>query len=132
MALKNLTISAIFLFIIISGFPLSAQECPIVVNGEPRAVIVFKGEAQAGLAEAISDLANYISLISGAEIEIKQEPDSGLNSLILLVEPEPGDIPDTQNLRELNIEGFIIQVIDGQTWLAGRSELALQHSIYWL
>ena len=79
-ASRKLTISAIFLFIIISSFPLSAQECPIVINGEPRAVIVFKGEAQAGLAEAISDLKNYISLISGAEIEIKQEPDSEFNS----------------------------------------------------
>ena len=132
MALRKLTISAIFLVIIISSFPLSAQECPIVVNGEPRAVIIFKGEAQAGLAEAISDLKNYIALISGAEIEIKQEADSEFNSLTLLVEPEPGDIPYTRKLRELNIEGFIIQVREGQTWLAGRSELALQHGIYWL
>lgn len=136
MDLKKHTISAIFLFILVSGFPLSAQECPIAVNGEPRAVIVFKGKAQAGLAEAISELKNYIFQISGAEIEIKQEADSELNSLILSLEPEsepePCDIPDTQKLRELNIEGFVIRVSEGQTWLAGRSELALQHGIYWL
>jgi len=130
--LRKLIISAIFLFIIISGFPLSAQQCPIVVNGEPRAVILFKGEAQAGLAEAISDLKNYIYLISGAEIKIKQEPDSELNSLTLALEPDFGDTPDTRKLRELNIEGFIIRVRNGQAWLVGRSELALQHGIYWL
>ncbi len=134
MMIKKPELILIFICLFCVTFPafLNAQDCLIVENGKPRAVIVYPGVPSARLSEAINELQSYIYIMSKAQIELKQAPQIGLNTLWLLTESMASQVPNASSLKGLNVEGFIIRVEGDQAWLYGRSELALQHAIYWL
>jgi len=111
---------------------VDAQDCQIVNRGKAQAVIVHPGKPIPPLAEAISDLQNYIYRISKANIEVKDNPQSGFNTLWLLCDPDVVELPYSKELINLNSEGFIIRITDNHVYLIGRTPLGLQHAIYWL
>ena len=124
------------LLLIFLGSRISAVECWVAREGKPTAVIIRPGSSATDLSDSIAELQSLIQRMSGAQVELSQAPTAGSGSLWLLTEadlPQFGSsLPDTSQLRALNAEGFIIRVGDGQAWLVGRTELGLQHAIYWL
>ncbi len=111
---------------------LQAQQVFVTQDGSPRAAIVYANEPSARISTAVEELQHYIRRISGAQIELRREPAPELNSLRLCVLENGDAVPDPKALSALNQEGFIIRVAEQEAWLCGRSELGLQHAVYWL
>jgi hypothetical protein len=118
--------------LLLASAALQAQPVFVTQNGVPRAVIVYPRELSGGLDQPIAEFVNYIRRISGAEVELRREPDLEFNALRLCVLEHGDFVPDEEALSALNQEGFIIRVAEGEAWLCGRSELGLQHALYWL
>ncbi len=111
---------------------LQAQQMLVTQDGVPRAAIVYANEPSARISTVVEELQHYIRQISGAQIELRRDPDPAINNLRLCVLENGDAVPDPKALSALNQEGFIIRVSDGEAWLCGRSELGLQHAVYWL
>ncbi len=141
---------------------LAAEECRIVRERKPLAVIVPSTAPTLSLAAAVEDLRVCIERMTTARVEVRPQPEAGLGVLWLLTEADlasphadsagrPPSLPtsasatpavapaasttgppDTGALRPLNAEGFIIRADRGQAWLIGKTPLGLQHAIYWL
>ena len=111
---------------------LDSQQAVVTQNGEAKAVIVYSREPSERIALAIEELQRFIQQMSGASVDLRRGPDPGWHSLHLRVLEHGDPTPDDRALSALNPEGFIIRVSDGEAWLCGRSELGLQHAVYWL
>ncbi len=111
---------------------LPAQQVFITREGAARAAIVYPREPSARLASAIEELLHYIQRMSGAGLDLRRSPAEGLSCLHLGVQELGDAFPDNAALAALNPEGFILRVAEGEAWLGGRSELGLQHGVYWL
>ena len=118
--------------LLLAAEALESQQVFVAENGTPKAVIVCPREPSGRVAPAIEELRHYIQRMSGAAVELSSRSDPGFNSLYLCVEEDGDLIPDRDALAALNPEGFIIRVSNGEAWLCGRSELGLQHAVYWL
>ena len=127
-ARRRFGIAATFLLV---SAALQAQQVFITQDGVPRSVIVYAGES-AMVQQAIGELQRYIRQISGAELQLRQDPDPSFSTLHLIIQGDGDCIPDGQALSGLNQEGFIFRVSNDEALLAGRSELGLQHAVYWL
>ncbi len=111
---------------------LPAQQVFIARDGAPQAVIVYPRELSSRLDQAVAEFRRYIQEMSGAEVQLRRDPDPAFNTLHLGIQESGDPVPDAQALSALNQEGFTIRVSDGEAWLCGRSELGLQHAMYWL
>jgi hypothetical protein len=124
------------LLLLLLGPRIAAAECWVVQEGRPAAVIARPGPAAEDLAQSIAELQSLIQRISGARVELHRTPPAESGVVWLLTEadlPQHGSgITDTAELSALNSEGFLLRVGEGQAWLIGRTELGLQHAIYWL
>lgn len=130
-ARNNLCPILVAVLILISVDALS-QECVVAQNGVPRAVILCSTQLAETLAATISDFQNHLFRMCRATIESIDEPKPGSNVIHLITEKEMLPFPDRVVVEGLNEEGFIIRVEEGKAWLYGRSDLAIQHSLYWI
>ena len=124
-------------FVVVAAFLLAsaalpAQQVFITRDGAPRAVIVYPRELSSRLDQAVADFRSHLRRLSGAEIELRREADPEFSTLRLCVLEHGDYAADQKALAALNKEGFTIRVSDGEACLFGRSELALQHALYWL
>lgn len=110
----------------------SAQECVVVREGVPAAVIVAEEGLAARIGEALTDFRQYAQRMSGAELEVAAAPREGHTAVRLQVGSDGLPPEDASTLAALNIEGFLLRVRDGELWIAGRSDLGVQHGLYWL
>jgi hypothetical protein len=125
-------VGGIAALLLLASARLEAQQVLITQNGTPKAVIVYAREPSDRVASAIKELQHYIYLMSGATVDLRPQPEAGLHSLYLFVRENGDPVPGSRALSALNQEGFILRVSDDTAWLCGRSELGLQHAIYWL
>ena len=123
---------ALATFLLLAPAALFALPVLIAEGGVSRAAIVYPREPSARLAQAVAELQDHVRRMSGAAVELVEEPQDGLNSLHLRVEEHGDPLPDPGALAALNAEGFILRTGAGEAWLCGRSELGLQHAVYWL
>jgi hypothetical protein len=128
LALPVWIVAALFL----TSAVLESQQIFVTENGAPKALIVYPRELSGRVAAAVEELRHYIQRMSGAAVELRHGSDPEFHALYLYVQEDGDPIPDGQALSALNREGFIIRVSDGEAWLCGRSELGLQHAVYWL
>ena len=122
----------VLVLLLASTASLNAEPLAVTREGVPHAVLVYPREPSARVAEAIQELQHYVRRMSGAEVRLADRSLPGFGSLHLRVEAHGDTVPDPEALGALNPEGFIIRVGDGEAWLCGRSELGLQHAVYWL
>lgn len=117
----------------------AANYFPVAENGEPRCVIVRSADASRATKAAITALAQYLNLVTGAEIRVIEdsaESPDGMGAIHV------GDtavgrtielaLPDLQygDKRVRNVRGYLIKTLTPRTLvIRGSNDTATNHAV---
>ncbi|MCM8822834.1 MAG: DUF4838 domain-containing protein [Candidatus Omnitrophica bacterium] len=122
--MKCILMTLLFFLMCHSGF---SEEFVVIQKDKPCSIVVMQSSKEK-LSKYSQELADWLKRITTAEFKINSVDDiKGVTDAIILGTSE--DFPEMID-ASLGPEGFIIKSEKERLWIAGNSELGLQHGIY--
>ncbi len=106
----------------------------LVESGQPKATIVVAEDASGQAKEAARVLQEYLQIISGARLEIKDERAAVAGSRILVGRSKAvadlGVLVPSGSTYQMDEEGFVSKTVGGELILAGNEDWQYRGTLY--